>query len=190
MIEKNLILILIILVVILMMIMAAMMLLIFKLFMQKAPTENAITPEILTESPKFKIQKLSEEKVRESFYCPNHSEIQTQGTCLICEEAFCEKCLIEHESLMFCKEHFRTFAQNKWVHISDVKTTPHSPEEALYVYHYKRYLWKELQKPSFVITHYKINIEEDFIESFVQLHVLEEEAQELKIQLDKKKGQD
>lgn len=126
-----------------------------------------------------KIKKLSEESILEKFYCENHPDIPSAGGCLICEEVFCEKCLIEHDSLYFCKEHFKTFANNKWKQVTDTRTTPNTPEDGLYIYHFKRHIWKDQNIPSFVLTHYKINIEEDFIESFIQLNVVEDNAEEL-----------
>ncbi len=140
------------------------------------------------ESPKTHIKKLSEENVAEKFFCENHPEIPSVGSCLICEDVFCEKCLIEHENMYFCKEHFKTFANNKWKQITDVKTTPNSPEDGLFIYHFKRHIWKTNQTPSFVLTHYKINIEEDFIESFIQLNVLENEAEKLLEDIEKFKA--
>ncbi len=140
-----------------------------------------ITPEVVI--PNFK--KLSEEKVAEKYYCENHPDIPSVGTCLICEDVFCEQCLIEHDGLYFCKEHFKIFANNKWKQITDVKTTPDTPEEGLYIYNFKRHLWNDRKVPSFVLTHYKINIEEDFIESFIQLNVVVDAAVELAEDLEK-----
>jgi hypothetical protein len=126
-----------------------------------------------------KIKKLSEEEVVEKYYCENHPDVPSVGSCLICEDVFCDQCLIEHDSLYFCKEHFKTFANNKWKQITDVKTTPNTPEDGLYIYHFKRHIWHDKKTPSFVLTHYKINIEEDYIESFIQLNVIEDKAEEL-----------
>lgn len=135
-----------------------------------------------------KLRKLAEESVVEKYYCENHPDVPSTGGCLICEDVFCEQCLIEHDGLYFCKEHFKTFANNKWKQITDVKTTPNTPEDGLYIYHYKRHIWKDQNIPSFVLTHYKINIEEDFIESFIQLNVVEEKAEELLADIEKFKA--
>lgn len=144
-----------------------------------------LVPVVETSS---KIKKLSEEVVTEKFYCENHPDIASVGACLICEDVFCEQCLIEHDSLYFCKEHFKTFANNKWKQITDVRTTPNTPEDGLYIYHFKRHIWKDQKIPSFVLTHYKINIEEDFIESFIQLNVVEDKAEELQSEIEKFKA--
>lgn len=152
-----------------------------------APVTPVVVPEVIIEK-QSKFKKLSEEKVLEKYYCENHPDEPSVGACLICENVFCEKCLIEHEGMFFCKEHFKIFANNKWKQITDVKTTPATPEDGLYIYHFKRHLWNDLKQPSFVLTHYKINIEEDFIESFIQLNVIENDADRLSLEIEQFKS--
>lgn len=130
------------------------------------------------------------DKIVESNYCLNHHDILAIGTCLICEEVFCDLCLADHESMHFCKEHFKLYASNNWKQITDIKTTPDTPEEGLHVYNFKRNLWRKKNTPSFVITHYKINIENDYIESFIQLNVREFDAETLTLEIQKYKAQD
>jgi hypothetical protein len=133
--------------------------------------------------------KKKQQQVQESFYCIHHKDEASVGGCLICEEVFCEDCLIEHDGMHFCKEHFRIFANHKWKQITDVKTTPDTPEEGLFIHDFKRKLWSERNLPTFVMTHYKINIENDYIESFIQLNVREEDAEKLSEELKNYKAQ-
>lgn len=139
------------------------------------------------ENDKFNHLKKSEPIV-EKYYCKNHTDQNSIGSCLICEDVFCEACLVEHEGMYFCRDHFKLFANNKWKQITDQKTTPESPEDGLYIWDFKRYIWKEKTIPSFVLTHYKINVEDDFIESYVQLNVEENRAEELSDELSKYKA--
>ena len=155
------------------------------LLSSKNEKNNIIVPT--TEVSKH-IKKLSEEAIVEKYFCDNHPDLPSVGTCLICENVFCDKCLIEHDSLYFCKEHFKIFANNKWKQITDVKTTPDTPEDGLFIYHFKRQIWREKEIPSFVLTHYKINIEEDYIESYIQLNVIENEADKLCEEIEKYKA--
>lgn len=145
-------------------------------------TSNEVNPQ----TTNFK--KKSETSVTEKFYCQNHTETASAGSCLICEDVFCENCLIEHEGLYFCREHFKVFTNHKWKQITDVKTTPHTPEDGLFVWDFKRLLWKKDNIPTFVLTHYKINVESDFIESYVQLNVLEEHEDKLRAEIEKFKA--
>lgn len=122
-------------------------------------------------------------KIEEKFICKNHPDQSTAGPCLICEDVFCEDCLVEHEGCFFCKEHFKIFISHKWITITDIKTTPDTPEAGLFVWDFKRKIWNQDQLPTFILTHYKINLDHDFIESYVQLNVREEDAEMLKSQL-------
>ncbi|MBY0416368.1 MAG: hypothetical protein K2Q18_19490, partial [Bdellovibrionales bacterium] len=192
--QENLYAIILFLLLLVLMLIAIIGIVIVKLLLS-AKKETNTWPVTLAPQPesqldlKSKFKKLSEETVVEKYYCENHPDEPSVGSCLICENVFCEKCLIEHEGMFFCKEHFRVFANNKWKQITDVRTTPHTPEEGLYIYHFKRHIWKEEKIPSFVLTHYKINIEEDFIESFIQLNVIESDAENLLHGMNKFKDQ-
>ena len=133
----------------------------------------------LKEVPFSNIKPSSHSQISEKNHCIHHQNNTSVGSCLICEEVFCENCLVDHESMHFCREHFRVFASNTWRQITDLRTTPDTPEEGLFIYHFKKDLWLKKSIPSFVMTHYKINIENDFIESFVQLNVRESDAEKL-----------
>ncbi|NOT79426.1 MAG: hypothetical protein HOP07_10580 [Bacteriovoracaceae bacterium] len=150
---------------------------------------SVLVPTVETPTPRSgeilsKIKKLAEEHVTESFFCKNHPDNASIGACLICEDVFCEKCLIESDGLCFCKDHFKTFVNNKWSQITDVKTTPATPEEGMFIYQYKRQIWRDRDIPSFVLTHYKINIEHDYIESYIQLNVITSKAEDLKMEIE------
>lgn len=162
--------------------MGAMIFILFKLLIQpKAEKDLAINNSPLR--PAIEKARLAEEIIVENHYCIHHKDAPSVGSCLICEEVFCVDCLVDHESMHFCKEHFRTFASFKWKQITDERTTPDTPEDGLYIYNFKRDLWLNKNIPSFVMTHYKINIENDYIESFIQLNVREDDVEKLSQEL-------
>lgn len=113
------------------------------------------------------------------FYCQNHPQDHAVGVCAICSESFCEECIKEHDGLTFCQTHFREYLENEWVELEEVMTTPDTPETALHIYDFKKDIWKEETTSSIVSTHYKINIENDFIESYVKLLVKKDDSEEL-----------
>ena len=117
--------------------------------------------------------------------CTNHPQIPSAGLCAICNEAFCEDCLREHEKLQFCPEHYQLFINHKWKVLDSIVTTPDKPELAYHLYSFKDDSWKESKTPSYIITHYKIDVESDHIESHIKLFAREEEIQSLKAQIKK-----
>lgn len=162
--------------------------LVYKLILKQENKEQSSPPKFRATSNSESNSRgnvSNQYKISERSSCPFHSENSPVGTCLICEEAFCEECLIEHESLYFCKEHFRTYADYQWEKITDILTTPDTPEASMHVHNFKRDLWKYEKIPTFVLTHYKINVNDDHIESYVQLHVRVEDKDSLEKRLEK-----
>ena len=139
--------------------------------------QDKVTPnndpeiELVTKSPESKV------------FCHIHEKEHAKGTCSICEKSFCESCLMEHEGITFCSEHLKTYSENKWIDITNIKTTPNNPEAAIYVYKFKKEQWKEFNIPTFIVTHYKINIDGDHIESYVMLYVRSQDEEALRNKL-------
>lgn len=112
--------------------------------------------------------------------CHFHEKEPGKGSCCMCEKSCCESCLKEYDGLTFCPEHLRTFSENKWIDITNVKTTPNNPEAAIYIYEFKKELWKNRNIPTYIVTHYKINIDGDHIESYVMLYVRSQDEENLR----------
>lgn len=191
--QENLFAIILFLMLIILLLIALIAIILVKLLLspkEKTVAFNTPPPPLPQSETKFDkevivLKKASEEHIEEKFFCEIHSESPSVASCLICEDVFCEKCVIEHDGMHFCKEHFKIFANSKWKQITDVKTTPDTPEDGLFIYQFKRKIWREDKTPSFVLTHYKINIESDIIESFIQLNVRDVDAEELVLKIKK-----
>lgn len=131
----------------------------------------------------FKKDKTSQKKnknllaITEEYYCSHHPSELSVGTCVICEKAFCSHCLKNHKTLHFCQEHLQIFLTNKWTQVASVKTNPEETKEGVALYKLKRDLWLNENIPSYLETQYKIDIDTDFIESFVALYVREKDAE-------------
>lgn len=120
--------------------------------------------------------------------CRNHDTKNSVGICAICEEEFCIDCLKQIDKVNLCPEHFNTFADNIWHPITNQRTTPEEPEHGVYIYKFKQHLWKDLGIPSYIINEYKIQVENDFIETYVQLHVKEDDRESLSNKIHEFKG--
>lgn len=104
-------------------------------------------------------------------FCKLHPKTEASGTCAICLGSFCETCIKNHETLMFCPTHYKVFLEHKWQDIQTVKTTPNNPHDGVQLYEYKKELWTNEEIPAYVMTHYKLNYEGDYIESYIMLFV-------------------
>ncbi|OUR93011.1 hypothetical protein A9Q84_21140 [Halobacteriovorax marinus] len=108
--------------------------------------------------------------------CVTHDDKPSVGICAICEDEYCVECLKQIDSVNLCPEHFNTFANNTWKSITNQRTTPNSPEDGIYIYKFKRQLWNDRNIPTYIVNEYKIEVENDFIETYVQLNVIEESS--------------
>ncbi|WP_127715342.1 hypothetical protein [Halobacteriovorax sp. HLS] len=117
--------------------------------------------------------------------CKNHDEKNSVGICAICEDEFCIDCLKQIESVNLCPEHFSIYASHTWSPITNQRTTPNDPNDGVYIYKFKQQIWKSNKTPSFILNEYKIQVENDFIETYVQLYVREEQKDDISNQLQK-----
>lgn len=129
------------------------------------------------------IKKTIKTKLAAESQCINHDDRQGVGLCAICMEAFCEECLIEHEHLHFCREHYMTFTEHNWEVIDTIRTEPDKAEASMYLYEFKGHLWDQEKLPTIVTTHYQINTENNQIESQISLMVPQDNQEKLALEI-------
>lgn len=112
-------------------------------------------------------------------HCYKHVDKLPDGQCAICNQYFCSDCLKQHENLSFCIEHYQIFLSNKWEVANTIKTTPEQPNLGVNLFKQKKLLWQKHSIPSYTVTYYKINIENDAIESYVKLYGRVQDKQKL-----------
>ena len=161
--------------------------LLYFFFIKKSTPATPFQPP--QEEPKKEVKAPTPESNQNALsYCEIHDKEHASGLCGICEKPFCEECLKEHDGLYFCPEHFKLYLSNEWKTITNIRTTPDTPEEGVFVYEMKRETWNDKGLPSFIVTHYKIDVASDAIESYVQLNVLEKDQPYFDAVMAKKKG--
>ncbi len=146
--------------------------------------ENKDNPQKESDYETIK-RKLASEATFSTGQCYIHKEVNSNATCAICEQEICEKCVRQVDNINFCPEHVTTYISNTCSPITNQKTTPDDPEDGVYIYNFKKDLWVKDKIPCFIVTDYKINVEDNYIESYVQLHVRDEDSESLTAQLEK-----
>jgi len=131
-----------------------------------------------TDSPQQHHSNLGK-SVEESFTCMNHPDNSAVATCAICEGSVCEHCHKDWDGIHLCPEHFGLFSQHTWQEIAEIQTNPKAPEKGHHLYQFKNKLWSDEKVPTYLVTHYKINVDGDFVESWVKLYAREEDADQL-----------
>lgn len=104
---------------------------------------------------------------RADLFCQNHTDEPGEVTCAICDKIFCKACIKPFKSLHFCKEHLPLIMRHEWVEVLTVKTSTHDPEEGVRLYDAKKRLFEDKAIPTYIETHYKINVDQDYIETYL-----------------------
>lgn len=174
--ETNLLLTIILLFVVLILVLVIIGLVVFILFKNK--TQPQANEQKTTIGPEDLKKIFTEQK--------NQNE-QVFGLCAFCEKSLIKSDFFEIDKLHFCRDHFDLYTSHKWTQISNELTTGNAPESAIYIYNFKNSQWEKNKEPMYILCEYKIDVINDEIETYVQLHVIEEKAEMLKRQLEKQK---
>lgn len=123
--------------------------------------------------------------VTENIFCPIHPEEAGEVQCGMCGKYFCNKCIRPMKSIYFCKEHMAIFLRNQWQEILTLKTSSTDPEAGVRLYDKKQLIFHEYEIPTYIETHYKIDIDSDFIETYLVLYAQENQVEQVKELLEK-----
>ncbi len=157
---------------------------------QKSPRSPAVTPEFET-SPDYHpaiLDRLKEAKKlkerRADLFCPNHPEEPGEVSCGICDKIFCHSCIKPFKSLHFCREHLPLVMNNLWEEVITVKTSTQDPEHGVRIYDIKKEIFEKEDLPSYVETHYKINVDLDHIETYLVVFAIKEQVEKVKAKME------
>lgn len=179
-------------------------LLIFKMFRQNnstfvnqpnnEPTGEASHPDVSkTEFHPAIVERIKDlEKLkpkRADLFCPNHSEEPGETMCAICDKIYCKACIKPFKSLHFCKEHLPLIMRYDWEEVVTVKTSTHDPEQGVRLYDVKKEIFEKDNIPTYVETHYKINVDQDYIETYLVVFGQKEELLKVKNKFEQFLGQ-
>lgn len=133
-------------------------------------------PEILSRMKEAKFSKSE----RAGVFCLNHPQEPGEVMCAICDTLFCSSCTKPFKTMHFCKEHLPLIMQNEWEEVLTLKTSTDDPEEGVRLHDLKKDIFKEDQIPTYVETHYKINVDQDSIETYLVLFGIKDDLETLK----------
>lgn len=126
------------------------------------------------------------EKVRTKktdLFCPNHPEEPGEVLCAICDTIFCKSCIKPYKSMHVCREHLALVMRYDWEEVLTLKTSTTDPEQGVKLYDVKKELFLKEDLPTYVETHYKINVDQDHIETYLVLFGIKENVDSLKEKL-------
>lgn len=133
-------------------------------------------PEILKRLKELEAVK----PTRSDLFCPNHSEEPGEVSCAICDKIFCKACIKPFKTLHFCKEHLPLVMRYDWEEVLTIKTSTSDPEQGVRLYDVKKEIFQRENIPTYIETHYKINVDQDYIETYLVLFAIQENMLEAK----------
>lgn len=133
-------------------------------------------PEIMKRIKELETIKPS----RSDLFCPNHSDEPGEVSCAICDKIFCKACIKPFKTLHFCKEHIPLIMRHDWEEVLTIKTSTTDPEQGVRLYDVKKDLFNKENVPTYVETHYKINVDQDYIETYLVLFAIKDNVEDLK----------
>ena len=128
-----------------------------------------------------RVKELEKLKPRNTqLFCPNHPDEPGETMCAICDKIYCKSCIRPFKTMHFCKEHLPLIMRHEWDEVLTIKTSTTDPEEGVRLYDVKKALFDKSDIATYVETHYKINVDQDYIETYLVLFGIREEVSELK----------
>jgi len=137
---------------------------------------NDYHPEIIDRMETLK--KVKKNSV--DLFCPNHVEEPGEVTCAICDHLFCKSCVRPYKTFHLCKEHLPLVMKYEWEEVITIKTSTHDPERGVRLYDIKKDLFNDEHHSTYVETHYKINVENDYIETYLVMFAIKDEVKLVK----------
>ncbi len=120
---------------------------------------------------------------RSDLFCPNHANEPGEVMCAICDQLFCKSCIRPFKTLHFCKEHLPLLMRYEWDEVLTLKTSTQSPDEGVRLFDVKKELFQKEDIPTYVETHYKINVDQDHIETYLVLFSVKDKKSDLQDRL-------
>ena len=139
----------------------------------QAPTV-AVEKNPLAETPSYhpeilkRMKYLEEVKAKKAeLACPNHPSEPGETICAICDLHYCHACVKPFKSMYLCKEHMPLVMGNEWGEVLTIKSSAADPEKGVRLYDLKKELYRDEDLPSYIETHYKLNVDHDSIETYL-----------------------
>ncbi|HXH31732.1 MAG TPA: hypothetical protein VNJ01_13035 [Bacteriovoracaceae bacterium] len=159
--------------VLLVIILGALSFIIYKLYRERSSETSKKAPEgevVLHPGARERLRELEKIKVKKASHrCPNHPDEPGEVSCAICEGLFCSVCIKQFKTLHFCREHLAVIMQNEWSEVLTLKTSTTDPEQGVFLYEAKKHFLETEDTATYIETHYKINVDQDYIETYLVL---------------------
>lgn len=136
---------------------------------------TAVSLSLILLSYKLPTSPKPEQQITKKTFCTNHMQTRSTSFCHICSNPFCPDCLREYSTLSFCLDHFKLLEKYRWIPIFSFEITSEQNENGLILQNFKEMIWKKENIPSYIVVEYRINFEQDLIESHMSYFTREQD---------------
>ena len=114
--------------------------------------------------------------------CVDHPQEISFNICAISNEPYCQECIIKHEEIWVAKKHLDILLQANWKEIYNFEVDE-SSDVVGRVRSIKKSLWQDESIPFLIQGHFKIDVQDDKIHSFMMVRAREEDVDRVKKEL-------
>lgn len=126
------------------------------------PLNKKVPPEVKSNLEQAKELK----KTMVGSFCIDHPDLAAKGRCSISDELYCELCLTKENDIKIARKFLSLFLDNEWPTHYMINNSEVGADKLNEVMRVKKELWKEKEIPVITQRQFKINIENDKIETF------------------------
>lgn len=99
-------------------------------------------------------------------YCIDHPELLAKGICSLSDNPFCELCIAKENDIRIARKYLSILLDSDWDNIFFIPNEQVGADILNELYRIKHDIWSSLNIPIITQQQFKINIENDNIESF------------------------
>lgn len=126
------------------------------------PAHNKIPAEVKADLAQAKEAR----KQLVGSFCTDHPDLPAKGRCAISDDLFCELCLTKENDVKIARKFLSLFLDYEWPTHYMINNNEVGADRLNEVMRIKKELWKEKEVPVITQRQFKINIENDKIETF------------------------
>lgn len=115
--------------------------------------------------------------------CSDHPDIPAYKQCALSGEYLCQNCITKQSDVWVGKKYMDLYLDTNWEELLMISNTEDNKDSIQKIMEKKRGLWEGESLPVIVQGHYKINVENDDIESYMVILVRPEDRERVQREL-------
>jgi hypothetical protein len=127
--------------------------------------QDKVSPEVLEA---LNVAKTARPNIVGEF-CIDHPDLYAKGTCAISNEAYCELCLTKEEEIKVARKFLDLLLDTEWEELYMVNNTVIGADKLNELFKLKKQMWHDDQIPMVAHKQFKLNVEDDKIETYTLL---------------------